>query len=71
MSVEIFSVVIAIAFFSVLAYVSWLKFHEHLHQHRNGNETRTHHFVSARHLLRRSKPKKRRTLESTSRHNSR
>jgi hypothetical protein len=68
MPVEIFSIVLAIAYFSVLAYVSWLKYHEHLHAHRDGNDTRTHHIVSARHFLRRSRPKKRRPRESATQH---
>ena len=67
MPFEIFSIVLAIVFFSVLAYVSWLKYHEHLHHHRNTLETRTQHFVSVRKLLRRSGPKKRRKSESATR----
>jgi hypothetical protein len=67
MPVEIFSIVLAIAFCLILAYVSWLKFHEHLHAHRNTNETRTHHMVSARHLLKPGKLKKQRRTESATR----
>jgi hypothetical protein len=65
MPIEVFSILLAIVFFSILAYVSWIKYHEHLHHHRKSNETNPRHFASANKIFRPSRPRKRRDSESS------
>jgi hypothetical protein len=50
MPFEILPLVLAGVFCFVLAYVVWLKFHEHLHAHRREHASHPHHLVSVRKL---------------------
>jgi hypothetical protein len=51
--------VLAGLFFLVLAYVIWLKYHEHLHLHRHDHDWRAHnhHLVSVRKIRKRERAK--------------
>jgi len=67
MRLEYLSIILAGIFFLVVGYVAWLKFREHLHAHRDSQESRTHHVVSVRKIPPRHSEKRRKREESRSR----